>query len=74
MNSPISVFSSAKSPKSPKIKETKYEGEDQLLFGLISAGEILSHWSYARPENSDDLYYPFTIKTNEKTKLLIISK
>jgi len=76
MVSPLSVISKGTgcSPKSPMIRETKYEGEDQLLFGRFLAGSLLSHWPYGRPEKSDDLHYPFTIKTNEKTKLLLISK
>ena len=55
------------------IKETKYEGEDQLIFAHIKTGHLFNHWVYIYPEAlKDEITCPFTIKTNEKTRILII--
>ena len=61
--------------KTPLIKKTKYDGEDQMGFGELRSGEIFNDLPYVYPPGQKDLVTcPFTIKTNEKTKLLIIEK
>jgi CRP-like cAMP-binding protein len=50
-------------------KQTKYEGEDQLLLGTFKRGETFGYLGYIFDEKIPP---PFTIKTNEKTRLILI--
>ena len=52
----------------PMIKETKYEGEDQILFGELAPGMIFGHISHIFKDFR--VMSPYTIKTNEKTKYI----
>lgn len=52
-------------------KKTKYAGEDQLLFCSVGSGEIFGHLQYIF---NDNVKQPFTIKTNEKTRLIVFDK
>jgi hypothetical protein len=46
-----------------------------MNFGELRSGEIFNHLPYVQPAGQKDLVScPFTIKTNEKTKLLILEK
>ena len=61
--------------RTPVTKKTKYDGEDQMQFGVLKPGEVFGHLPYVYPaEYKDTAACPFTIKTNEKTRLLIIQK
>lgn len=65
----------SKVSKQPVIKKTKYEGEDQILFGELKSGDIFNHLPYVYPgELKDYVTCPYTIKTDEKTRLMIINK
>jgi hypothetical protein len=52
-------------------KKTRYEGQDQLLIGALKSGEVFGYLSYIF-DNS--VKSPFTIKTNEKTRLILVEK
>ena len=52
-------------------RQTKYEGEDLMLVGTFKRGEQFGFLSYIFDEN---IRAPFTIKTNEKTRLILIEK
>lgn len=52
-------------------RQTKYEGEDLMLVGTYKRGETFGYLSYIFDEN---IRAPFTIKTNEKTRLILIEK
>jgi len=70
-----SKLSKSSRVRTPMVKKTKYEGEDQMNFGELRTGEIFNHLPYVYPQEvKDHITCPFTIKTNEKTKLLIIEK
>ena len=46
-----------------------------MNFGELRTGEIFGHLPYVYPQEvRDSVTCPFTIKTNEKTKLLILEK
>ena len=53
------------------IKKTKFDGEDQLLLGSHKSGEVFGHLDYIF---DGKISSPFTIKTNEKTRLILIQK
>jgi hypothetical protein len=40
--------------KTPLIKKTKYDGEDQMSFGELRSGEIFNHLPYVYPEDIRD--------------------
>ena len=52
-------------------KQTKYDGEDQMQVGTFKRGETFGYLSYVFDEN---IGAPFTVKTNEKTRLILIEK
>ena len=52
------------------VKETKYEGEDQLLFNELKPGMVFGHISHIFRDSK--VMSPYTIKTNEKTKYIMI--
>ena len=56
----------------PMVRETKYEGQDQILFAELKAGEVFGHISHIF--KNFRVMSPYTIKTNEKTKYIIIEK
>lgn len=53
-------------------RQTKYDGEDQLLFASARSGEIFGQLQYIFPKSRGEIRQPFTIKTNEKTRLIMI--
>ena len=57
---------------SPALRETEFEGQDQMLFSVFKRGEVFGHEPHIFPGRR--VLAPFTIKTNEKTRLLVIEK
>jgi hypothetical protein len=44
------------------------------LFASIGSGEIFGQLQYIFPQSRGDIRQPFTIKTNEKTRLIVIDR
>lgn len=66
------MFETGDRDVSPMTKATKYEGEDQMLFDELEKGQVFGFIPHIfRDQN---VLSPFTIKTNEKTRLLVIEK
>lgn len=50
----------------------EFEGQDQMLFSVFKRGEVFGYEPHIFP--GQRVLSPFTIKTNEKTRLLVIAK
>ena len=46
-----SKLSKASRVRTPVIKKTKYDGEDQMSFGELRSGEIFNHLPYVYPQD-----------------------